>query len=570
MIHENAQRRRNRRVYATAAMVLALAAAAFFTWRSTSFTSDAADENRPGLVGNPALVPRPIRDESDAFFASDRIWQIKLQLQDDNANKLRVEARGYVECELIQDDGEPYRVGLKLKGAAGSFRELDDRPAFTVSVDKYRKQQSLNGLTKFYLNNSVQDDSYYSEWLCAHICRQLRLPAPRITFAHVWLSDRDLGLYVLKEGFDKRFLARHFREPSGGFYDGGFLQDIDVDLEKDSGQPKDDLSDLHALRAACMQADLPAQRSALEQTLDVDAFLTFMAFETMACHWDGYVPNMNNYRLYFPPNRGAWFLPHGMDQMFQQTEMSIFEPRDTIVTRSVRAQSDWNEQYRARVRELLPAFEPASLIAELERLEQRLAPELLKLDPECGPTRQAILDDWRGRLTRRYANILEQLEQPDPERQVGDAPSEEPVLMEVNQSITLDDWYPRQETPAAVLTSREEGEPIYRIETGEADECIASWRRSLRLPLGRYRLSVEMRGENVQPRTDDDRGIGAGVRISGSHRDRGFTKDFDWQPTYFDFAIDEPTADIELVSELRAISGWCEMRQPTLMRLSDQ
>ncbi len=276
---------------------------------------------------------------------------------------------------------------------------------------------------------------------------------------------------------------------------------------------------------------------------------------------------MNNYRLYFPPKRGAWFLPHGMDQMFQQTEMSIFEPRDTIVTRSVRAQADWNEQYRARVRELLPAFEPATLIAELERLEQRLAPELIKLNPECGPTRQAILDDWRGRLTRRYTSILEQLELPDPERQVEEAPSEEPVMMEVNQLITLDDWYPRQETPAAVLTSHEEGEPIYRIETGEAAECIASWRRSLRLPLGRYRLSVEMRGENVQPRTDDDRGIGAGVRISGSNRDRGFTTNFDWQSTFFDFAIDEPSADVELVSELRAIAGWCEMRKPTLMRL---
>ncbi len=285
MVHENAQRRQNRWVFATAVTVLALVFAALFAWRSASLTSDVTDEKRFGLAGNPALVPRPVRDESDTFFASDRIWHIQLQLQDDNADKLRAEARGYVECELIENDGEPYRVGLKLKGAAGSFRELDDRPAFTVSVDKYRKQQSIHALTKFYLNNSVQDDSYYSEWLCAHICRQLRLPAPRITFAHVWLNDRDLGLYVLKEGFDKRFLARHFRESGGGFYDGGFLQDIDVDLEKDSGQPKDDLSDLHALRAACMQADLPTQRSALEQTLDVDAFLTFMAFETMACHW---------------------------------------------------------------------------------------------------------------------------------------------------------------------------------------------------------------------------------------------------------------------------------------------
>ncbi len=121
-------------------------------------------------------------DESDALFARPDILQIRLQLEDEHAQQLRDNARAYAKCRLTENDGEALQVGVKLKGAAGSFRELDDRPAFTVNVNKFRKQQRFHFLKKFHLNNSVQDESYYSEWLCASICRQLRLPAPRITF----------------------------------------------------------------------------------------------------------------------------------------------------------------------------------------------------------------------------------------------------------------------------------------------------------------------------------------------------------------------------------------------------
>ncbi len=276
-------------------------------WLASRFERSTTPVGPEVVALHPALRPPLPPDESDRLFTRGDVVQISLQLQGPEADKLRADARKYVKCQLRENDGEPLQVGLKLKGAAGSFRELDDRPAFTIGVDKYRKQQRFYLLEKFYLNNSVQDESYYSEWLCAFICRQIHLPAPRISFAHVRLNDRDLGLYVLKEGFDENFLKRHFREPAGSLYDGGFLQDIDIDLEKDLGDDPDDRSDLVRLRQACAESDPAAQRVALEQAVDIDAFLTFMAFELMACHWDGYVANMNNYRLFMPDQGGAGF-----------------------------------------------------------------------------------------------------------------------------------------------------------------------------------------------------------------------------------------------------------------------
>lgn len=70
--------------------------------------------------------------------------------------------------------GATYKdVGIKLKGAAGSFRGFDDRPAVNGELaDKYIRQQVFHDLEKFHLNNSVQDESYLNE-----LCRTFFAPA---------------------------------------------------------------------------------------------------------------------------------------------------------------------------------------------------------------------------------------------------------------------------------------------------------------------------------------------------------------------------------------------------------
>jgi spore coat protein CotH len=137
---------------------------------------------------------------------------------------------------VVEGEAPLTDVAVKLKGAAGSFQELDGKPAFTLNVGKFLKGQEFHRLRKFHLNNSAQDESYTSEWLCASICRDLGLPATRVAHARVWLNDRDLGLYVLKEGFDRNFLRRNFTHPGGNLYDGGFCQEIDAELERDAAQ----------------------------------------------------------------------------------------------------------------------------------------------------------------------------------------------------------------------------------------------------------------------------------------------------------------------------------------------
>ncbi len=146
--------------------------------------------------------------------------------------------------------------------------------------------------------------------------------------------------------------------------------------------------------------------------------------------------------------------------------------------------------------------------------------------------------------------------------------------------MSITDLYERQETPSSILMEVESEPTIYRIEVGDADDCIASWRRTVRLLPGKYVLSAEVRGESIVPRSPDDRGAGAGLRISGVSREDGVVGTSTWQTIEFSFNVggelehstdgtainDEDLPQVELVFELRATAGWAEMHSLALTR----
>lgn len=498
---------------------------------------------------------RPQRDASDDFFDNGVIPQLKIELKESQAQKLREDARRYVKCKLIETlpEGKTIytEVAIKLKGAAGSFRELDDRPAFTLNMRKHNKDQTFHAMEKFHLNNSVQDESYLCEWLCSDLCRDAKLPATRVTHARVWLNDRDFGLYVLKEGFDGPFLTRHFGDTTGNFYDGGFVQDIDVDLEKDSGNGPDDHSDLRALQAACLESDPEKRWPAIEGHLNVDAFVNFMALELMTCHWDGYTPNKNNYRIYFAPPEGkARFLPHGMDQVFGDPGLPILEYCEPMVASAVMHNPEWRKRYRERVADLLPLFEPKRLHERLDLALSRLQPVVTAMGEEFAKAHADRVRELKERITAREPNLREQLQNGDPT----------PLDFDGDKPIDIADWFPAQETDDTKVEEVEiDGQKRYSIQVGESGQCVASWRRRVLLGKGRYRLETRMRTEAVAPR-EDEPGAGAGLRISGGKRDNKLTGDTEWQAVTHEFEVLENVRDVVLVAELRATQGrmWLE------------
>ena len=208
------------------------------------------------------------KEASQEFFNDPKVRVFQFEIPAAGLASLRRMPRNYVGGTVREGGRVLTNVAFHLKGM-GSFRTVDEKASFAVKFDEFTKDQEYSGLTKLMFNNAVQDPTYLAELLATGLFRDAGLPAARVTHARVQLNGRDLGLYVVIEAMNKRFLKQHFPSAKGNLYE-AYLQDIDAPLEQDNGETSDQ-ADVRALLAACSIPD-PAQRfQSVSKLLDVDA-----------------------------------------------------------------------------------------------------------------------------------------------------------------------------------------------------------------------------------------------------------------------------------------------------------
>jgi spore coat protein H len=500
-------------------------------------------------------------DETVAFFESGNIPVLKVVLREDKQDHLRDDPREYVRASL-QENGQLRfpSIGIKLKGAAGSFREFDDSPGLTLNIEKYKKGQRLYGMKKFHLNNGAQDATLLNEWLGNEIFRAAGYPCPRVGHARVFLNNRDLGLYVLREGFDQPFLRRVLPDATGNLYDGGFLQDIDSELQMDEGIDRKNRADLLGLAIACSQEDPAVRWRGISERLDIDQFVTFMALERLCGHWDGYANNMNNYRLYFPPKGRAIFLPHGMDQIFGDPGAGLYDHTHPMLAAAVMQNNVWREQYHERLKKLLPILQPMDRWhAKLDEMQKRLEPALKAINPEKAKEHHNQVQELKKRLAERAKNVAEI---------VKNGPKKS-VTFDDTGILKLTDWHAAPDGEDAKLEEVElEGLRCYKVTHKKFGDHSSSWRSHLLLPRGEYRVEARIKAENVVA-IPDQQGRGAGLRYTANGRLEGFAGSTPWEKVAYTFVIREDQKAVELNLELRARHGtaWFDRSSLQLKRI---
>ena len=508
------------------------------------------------LPGPPPLPP-PEPDPSDLFFADDTIREIALDFAPPEMQRLRVQPRAYASGTMSEVGVDDYvEVAIKLKGAAGSFRGIDDRPAFTLNVGKFADGRTWRGLKKFHFNNSVQDETLACELVASRTFAAAGIATPRASHARVRLNGRDLGFYVVKEGFDNRFLKRHFPRADGNLYDGGFCQDLDARLERDEGRGDDTKADLRAVVAACREQDPSKRYPRLAELVDIEQFLKLMAVELMLCHWDGYTINRNNYRVYFNPVDGRLqILPHGLDQLFQDPGFGILGFPGTLLSAAVMGNGEWRRRYRALIGELLPLFEPARLHAIVDEVARRLQPALAAVNPGRARVHAQRIRELKERMKSRYASLKEQHVRPDPV----------PLAFDGDGVARLDAWWPAGGEESELLETEADRRPALSIRGATEAPFGAAWRRRVLLRRGIYLLEAVVRTEDIVA----PRGGGAAVRASGAARSNRLVGTQDWTLVQHRFAVTDDSREFELVLDLRANSGqvWFDRRSLLLRKV---
>lgn len=448
----------------------------------------------------------------------------------------------------VREGGIAYsNVALHLKGAAGSFRPFDDKPALTLNFSKHASGQRFHGFSKISLNNSVQDPSYLCEAISRELFEAAGVPVPSAEHATVLLNGRDLGLYVLTEGWGKPFLRRFFDQAGGNLYDGGFVQDVTADLDVNSGDDPSNRADLDALVAAASEPD-PAQRLArLAAVLDLDRFFSFVAMEIMTCHWDGYALNRNNYRLFHDLETDRMiFMPHGLDQMFgvfrSSPDSPILPPMQGFVAHAVLTTPGASGKYFDRLAALRTnVFLPDRLTNRVHELSRRIRPTLAAYGMDVAEEHDGHVAALCERIVARAQSIAEQLAAP-----------RDPIPFGEDGVARLTKWTPRRDPRRAgeveFAETEREGRIVLRIAVGTGGG-VGAWRTHARLEAGTYHFEG-----NVQTRGVGQSGL-ASLRLANVRDSGGLATDDEWSVFTQSFSVYHPLAEVELLCELRALAG---------------
>ena len=469
----------------------------------------------PGFASAPAYpITAPVEIRREPLFDGPVLhWEV--QVRRAGLEQLR-KSGGPWNRENDSDASATVRAGgqvwtnvaIHLKGAAGSFRAVDDLPALTLNFGKFQDGQTCGGHRKLHLNNSVQDASRLDEILASEMFIQSGLPTPRATRALVSLNGRYLGIYVLKGGWDKAFLKQHFESSKGNFYDPGFIKDLDANLERDSGEGAPDWSDLIALRESLAVRD-PAERlQRVSRHLDIDRIATLGALQILLDDWDGYLRNRNNYRVYHVPASDRLVLmPHGMDQLWRSPRGSFTPPLSSLLGQRLFSIPAMADQLSHRMRELTnTVFRPQFVDGVFSNAQYRLRERLILegREAELPPVQRAV-DSTLQRTRQRMAAFAGQRYQPP-----------QPGEFDNEGRMRLTGWSsssPEQEGHATPIEA-DEGTSVFRITTSTDDGRTSLQKRILLAP-GLYQWEARVRTRSVS-------GFGACLDVEWGRRGQRF------------------------------------------------
>lgn len=501
------------------------------------------------------------KPEAGANLFGPSVHDVRIDISDSTVREVEADHRPYGRAQLVID-GEMFpSSGLKLKGAAGSYRHFDEKPGFTIKLDKFRKKQTFDGIDKFHLNNAVQDETFLHEWIGSEMFRVMGYPYPRVGHAWVSINGGDKRLYVVRENYNPKLLGRFFTNTKGNLYDGGFVQDIDSELEKDSGEGDDEWGDLAKLRDALNSEDFSERLKLVPELVDMDRFLTFMTLERLVCHWDGYSCNVNNYRLYFDPETNkAMFLPHGMDQLFDSLGMDMFEYSHPMVAAFVMGSDTWRQKYRLEVKRV---FDSLSSIDWDKRIEARGAIVLKTLEEPLHEEVDGLaerIETLKERVNERFRILKEQLAEEEPQ----------PLRIALNKPLRLTDWYDTKDRDEIEIQIPEEGskQPI-RIKIPKEGEGYGGVERSDLVTRGTYRFTGRFRLTDARAFEDAEETVV--WRLNRNEEWVSIAKTNGWQEFSIESRVVEDQRRIEMGIALRATRGLLVVDQEslTLKKIAD-
>jgi hypothetical protein len=219
-------------------------------------------------------------------------------------------------------------AGLRFRGGRPRlFRKKSLKVAFS-DEHPFGDRDRLN------LNAAAMDDDYLTEPLAYWFYERAGVDASRAGFARVHLNGAFWGLFIEVEGVDETYLRKRDLDPEGALYKAvgvvGSLRKLDGILyggqeysyesqyEKKirEGEP---YGDLKAFIEGLYATPASGMENFLEDNLDVERFIRYLAATNLMCVWDSI---QHNYYLHRDTlGTGRWrVLPWDLDHAWGEWE----------------------------------------------------------------------------------------------------------------------------------------------------------------------------------------------------------------------------------------------------------
>jgi spore coat protein H len=309
----------------------------------------------------------------------------------------------------ISTDGHTAEnVAIRYKGNStylATARNL--KRSIKIDIDQFDAEKRFLGLKTLNLHCGVHDPSRVREALAYEVFRVAGVPAPRTAFAEVTLTvpgkyDREyVGLYTLTEPVNKPFLKEHYKTDKGLLMKPERVRSLDYlgeDWEryKTTYQPKreatkDEIARVLAFLKLVNQGSDAQFAKEIASYLDVDAFLKFLAANSLVSNLDSFFTNGHNYYLYLHPETKKFhFIPWDTDLAMgnfaffgsadQQADLSLTKPyQQNRLTDRLMAMKEVSAKYQTVVKELAAtAFVKEQLLKQVEAAEAVAKPLMAK------------------------------------------------------------------------------------------------------------------------------------------------------------------------------------------------
>ncbi len=247
---------------------------------------------------------------AEHLFREGAVNEIDIQIAEEDWQDILENplAEEYHRANVVINGEMAGNVAIRTKGNTSlTFvaSSDSDRYSFKLDFDYYEDGGNYYGLKKLNLNNNYSDSSSMREYLSYKILDAMGVPVPGCGYTHITVNGEEWGLYLAVEAIDEVFLETRFSDASGDLYKpegmGGTGADLvyrgdDISLYTGLNPKTNENGDGSAVLALMRALE---SGEGLEETLDVDEALRYLAVNTALANFDSYLGGTtHNFYLY--------------------------------------------------------------------------------------------------------------------------------------------------------------------------------------------------------------------------------------------------------------------------------